>query len=145
MTTSATSREALSLVVALHRLVRSLRHTSKAAGLQPTQLVVLSQLMESGPMRIGELAVRVPCSQPTATTVVTSLETAGLVRREPDPADGRATRVLITDEGRTTIISVAHGEAELLSERMARLPEAERAALANLTPVLRHLAEIPAS
>ena len=74
MPTTVTNHEALQLVVAVHRLVRSLRQAAPARRLQPTQLLVLSELSTHGPMRIGEIAVRALCSQPTATTVVTSLE-----------------------------------------------------------------------
>jgi DNA-binding MarR family transcriptional regulator len=141
MTTSVTNQEALQLVVAVHRLVRSLRQAAPARRLQPTQLLVLSELTAHGPMRIGEIAVRALCSQPTATTVVSGLESSGLVRREPDPADGRATIVALTDLGRETIISVAHGEAELLSERMSQLSDQERELLRAVSPVLRRLAD----
>jgi DNA-binding MarR family transcriptional regulator len=141
MPTTVTNHEALQLVVAVHRLVRSLRQAAPARRLQPTQLLVLSELSAHGPMRIGEIAVRALCSQPTATTVVTSLESTGLVRREPDAADGRATIVVLTEVGRETIASLAHGEAELMSERMAELSPEDREHLRSAMPILRHLAE----
>lgn len=140
-TTSVTNQEALHLVVAVHRLVRSLRQTASVRRLQPTQMLVLSELAVHGPMRIGEIAVRALCSQPTATTVVTGLEAAGLVHREPDPADGRATIVELTDSGREMIISMAHGEAELLSDRLAQLTPSEQELLLAATPLLRRLGE----
>ncbi|MBY8852668.1 MarR family transcriptional regulator, partial [Saccharothrix sp. MB29] len=117
------------------------RQSASVRRLQPTQLLVLAELSSLGPMRIGEIAVRALCSQPTATTVVTGLESTGLVRRESDPADGRATIVELTALGRDTIASLAHGEAELLSERLSRLSEDERDALRSVTPLLRRLAE----
>jgi len=40
------------------------------------------------PIRIGEIAARVPCSQPTATTTVAALEEAGLVDRVIGRAGG---------------------------------------------------------
>jgi DNA-binding MarR family transcriptional regulator len=141
MTTSVTNQEALQLVVAVHRLVRSLRQAASVRRLQPTQLLVLSELAVHGPMRIGEIAVRALCSQPTATTVVTGLEAANLVHREPDPADGRATIVELTGLGRETIISMAHGEAELLSDRLSHLTTPERDLVLAATPLLRKLAE----
>ncbi|MCC8245730.1 MarR family winged helix-turn-helix transcriptional regulator [Saccharothrix luteola] len=141
MTTSVTNQDALQLVVAVHRLIRSLRQSASVRRLQPTQLLVLAELASQGPMRIGEIAVRALCSQPTATTVVTGLESSGLVRRESDPADGRATIVELTGLGRDTILSLAHGEAELLSERIARLEPEERDALRAVTPLLRRLAD----
>lgn len=140
-TTSVTNQEALQLVVAVHRLVRSLRQAASVRRLQPTQMLVLSELAMHGPMRIGEIAVRALCSQPTATTVVTGLEAAGLVHREPDPADGRATIVELTGSGREMIISMAHGEAELLSDRLAQLTPSEQELLLAATPLLRRLGE----
>ncbi|MBB5805388.1 DNA-binding MarR family transcriptional regulator [Saccharothrix ecbatanensis] len=141
MTTNLTNQDALQLVVAVHRLIRSLRQSASVRRLQPTQLLVLAELASQGPMRIGEIAVRALCSQPTATTVVTGLESGGLVRRESDPADGRATIVELTGLGRETILSLAHGEAELLSDRLSRLSAEELEALRCATPLLRRLAD----
>ncbi|WP_143174267.1 MarR family winged helix-turn-helix transcriptional regulator [Streptoalloteichus hindustanus] len=138
MERQVTEDDALQLVLAVHRLNRTLRLST--TDLPPTQLIVLSLLAEHGPMRIGELAARVPCSQPTATTVVAVLEAAGLARREPDPADGRAVLIILTDEGQERITSVARREAELLDRRMAELEPDEREIVLAATPLLRRLA-----
>ncbi len=135
-----TEQQAFDLVVALHRLLRSLRHAVRDNSLQPTQTLVLIQLIGAGPMRVGELATRVPCSQPTATVAVSSLEKAGHVRREPDPADGRASIVVITDSGRETLLSLAHGEAEELAVRLAQLDPADQEQLVHIAPLLNKLA-----
>ncbi|MFF0744784.1 MarR family winged helix-turn-helix transcriptional regulator [Streptomyces sp. NPDC004111] len=129
------------LVIALHRLMRSLRRAAPSGRFQPTQLIVLTLLYERSPARIGELAAKVPCSQPTATAAVAALETRGLVRREPDPTDGRASSVLLTAAGVAALTDVAGNEAEVLTARLAALdPEQARAVVA-LGPVLRRLAE----
>ena len=60
--------EALDIVIAMHRLMRRLRRAGHTGAVHPTQLIVLALLMQYGPLRVGELARRVPCSQPTATT-----------------------------------------------------------------------------
>ncbi|WP_253671750.1 MarR family winged helix-turn-helix transcriptional regulator [Streptoalloteichus tenebrarius] len=133
-----TEEDALQLVLAVHRLNRTLRVST--TDLPPTQLIVLSLLMEHGPTRIGELAARVPCSQPTATTVVAGLEGTGLVRRQPDPADGRAVLITLTDEGQERVVWVARREAELLDLRMAELTPEERGVVLAATPLLRRLA-----
>ncbi|TCO57006.1 MarR family winged helix-turn-helix transcriptional regulator [Actinocrispum wychmicini] len=133
-------QQAFDIVIALHRLLRTLRHAVRNTSLQPTQVLVLSQLVGYGPMRVGELAARVPCSQPTATVAVTSLESTGYVRREPDPADGRAIRVVATDEGREVLISLAQGEARELVARLDLLDPADLADLDRLAPLLTKLA-----
>lgn len=132
--------ETTALVISLHRLVRSLRRASRA-GLQPTQLIVLAQLAESGPLRIGELAERVPCSQPTATTVVAGLEAGGMLTRAADPDDGRAVRVALTAVGEKEILSTAHDEAEVLTQRLAGFSAAEREHVLAVGPLLRWLAD----
>ena len=125
---------ALQLVLALHRLVRSLRRPS---GLHPTQLLVLVQLVEAGPQRIGELAARVPCSQPTATTVANGLEVDGLVRRVRDASDGRAIRLQITEAGRAAVLDVVRDQAALLRSRLETLSEADVRRVRAAVPVLR--------
>jgi len=135
-----TEQQAFDIVIALHRLLRTLRHAVRNNSLQPTQVIVLSQLVTYGPMRVGELATRVPCSQPTATVAVTSLESTGHVRREPDPADGRAIRVVATDEGREVLMSLARGEAEELVARMAALDPEDLACLDQIAGLMNKLA-----
>ncbi|MBO8184284.1 MarR family winged helix-turn-helix transcriptional regulator [Streptomyces spirodelae] len=132
---------AFDMVLALHRLLRSLRRAGPTGGLQPTQLIVLSLLTESGPSRIGVVADRVPCSQPTATAVIAELESLGLVRREPDPTDGRATRVAVTEEGITALRGVALGEADVLLERLEELSDEEARGVLATAPLLRALAD----
>lgn len=140
MTAEPTNDAALDLLLAVHHLVRSIRRRTAAPGLSPTQLLVLINLIDSGPMRIGELAGRVSCSQPTATTVATSLETVGLVRRVPDTSDGRAITLHLTDTGRATLLTIAREQAAELRDRMAGLTETDHATLLAAVPVLRHLA-----
>jgi DNA-binding MarR family transcriptional regulator len=135
-----TEQQAFDMVVALHRLLRSLRHAVRANSLQPTQILVLTQLVNAGPMRVGELATRVPCSQPTATVAVSSLESAGYVRRDSDPADGRAIRVAVTDAGREVLLSLAHGEAEELVARLNQLGPSDQEQLQKTALLLNKLA-----
>ena len=134
---------ALDLLLAVHHLVRSIRRGSPATGLSPTQLLVLINLIDVGPMRIGELAGRVSCSQPTATTVANSLEAAGYVRRVPDTTDGRAITLHITEAGRDTLITIARAQADQLRHRLDVLDEAELAQVLAAVPVLRKLASEP--
>jgi DNA-binding MarR family transcriptional regulator len=132
---------ALQLVLALHRIVRSLRRNTSAPGLHPTQLLVLVQLIDAGPLRVGELAARVPCSQPTVTTVANGLEMDGLVQRVRDTTDGRAIRLRITDAGRAAVLDVVHGHAGLLRERLAQLDDADRELVLAAAPVLQRMAQ----
>jgi DNA-binding MarR family transcriptional regulator len=146
------TQEALHLVISMHRLLRGLRRaaagsgpagTAGPAGAAPhaTQLIVLALLNEHGPLRVGALAQRIPCSQPTATLTVAGLQDAGLVSRAADPDDGRAARVLLTEAGRRTLESLARAEAEALTALLARLDDGDLRTLRAAIPLLATLAD----
>jgi DNA-binding MarR family transcriptional regulator len=86
-----------SLGYALVRAFRSVNRASSRA-LLPFELTaeqahILLILWIEGPMKIGELQ-RVLClSSGTLTGAIDRMDKAGLVRRVPDPIDGRASRV----------------------------------------------------
>jgi len=61
---------------------------------------VLIPLFEEDGLRLGDLARRSRLTKQTMTTMVRAVEKAGLVKQRPDPQDGRAARVWLTDEAR---------------------------------------------
>ncbi|GGL44330.1 MarR family transcriptional regulator [Phycicoccus endophyticus] len=63
------------------------------------QARVLSLIEELGPARVTALAAADDTSQPTMTCQLQRLEAQGLAARTPDPADGRASLVSLTDAG----------------------------------------------
>jgi DNA-binding MarR family transcriptional regulator len=67
---------------------------------RPSYGSILVPLFEEDALRMGELARRSRLSKQTMTTMVRLLERDGLVRREPDPEDGRASRVVLTAKAR---------------------------------------------
>jgi DNA-binding MarR family transcriptional regulator len=66
---------------------------------RPSYGSLLVPLFEEDGLRMSELASRARLSKQTMTTMVRLLERDGLVRRTPDPGDGRATRVSLTARG----------------------------------------------
>lgn len=65
-----------------------------------TQTYLLVRLIEHGPIRATELA-GLACADPsTVSRHVAALVKAGLVQRQADPADGRASLLVATDAGR---------------------------------------------
>jgi DNA-binding MarR family transcriptional regulator len=133
--------ETLQLLVAMHRILRHLRRTSTTSALHPTQFIALLLIADEQPIRIGAIAARVPCSQPTATTTVAALETAGLVRREQDTLDGRATVVVLTPDGDEMVRAAGRHATEDLSKLLGRLDDADRALVLKAGGVLRSLAD----
>ena len=74
----------------------------RAAGfseVRPSYGSVLVPLYEEDDLRMGELAYRSGLSKQAMTSLVRSVEDAGLVSRRRDPADGRAYRVALTARG----------------------------------------------
>jgi DNA-binding MarR family transcriptional regulator len=64
---------------------------------------LLRALAADEPARVGELAVRLSVESSHVTRMVQTMERAGYVRREPDPEDGRAQLVQLTDLGRWAV------------------------------------------
>lgn len=61
---------------------------------------LLSRLLHDGPQRVGALAGLTHCDASTVSRQVGSLVKDGLVERQPDPEDGRASRLVLTERGR---------------------------------------------
>jgi DNA-binding MarR family transcriptional regulator len=58
-------------------------------------------------LRMTELGSRAVLSRERVSRVVTELERAGLVRREPNPEDGRSSYAALTPEGRKRLRALA--------------------------------------
>lgn len=88
----------------LQRLTRRLRGAQMSQlaplGLTPAQERALRLIAQSEePLRMAELAHRLRIVPRSVTTVIDSLEQAGLVRRAIDPANRRAILLHLTDNG----------------------------------------------
>ena len=129
------------LYVALGRLVRSLRREPGEAVLSVGLVSALRQLSEHGPMRATALAEGEGIATASMTRIVQALEERELVRRTPDPTDGRAQIVELTDAGRAVFAEGAGVRVAALRRRIASLDAGERAALTAAMPVLRRLEE----
>jgi len=86
---------------------------------------VLLPLFDEDGLRIGEIGRRARLSKPSMTALIAQCEAAGLVRRERDPDDGRAFRVVLTDRGRR-FNRVAD---DVLRDLNGRVPAEDRDAL----------------
>ena len=67
--------------------------------LEPGTYVLLAALQRRGSLRLTELAAEICAGKPSASRQVSQLEGLGMVRRDPDPADGRAQAISLTPEG----------------------------------------------
>jgi DNA-binding MarR family transcriptional regulator len=86
---------------------------------------LMGRLDELGPTRISELAKADRCSQPTMSNLVQRQEENGFVRREPDPADSRASLISLTPGGRAELERARHEAGEAIAARLRRLPSTD--------------------
>lgn len=101
-------------------------------GLHPGQEFLLAQLFEQDGRSPGDLASCLNVESPTVSKAVRRLAEAGLVAREPDPHDGRRTRVVLTDEGRALRAPLAAVWDRLEAASTAGLDDGEVAQLREL-------------
>ncbi|WP_072802695.1 MarR family winged helix-turn-helix transcriptional regulator [Rhodococcoides yunnanense] len=125
------------LADAFMTVARRIRHTHMNAlepfGLNPSQSRALHVLARAGqPVRLRVLADHLRIVARSATDIVDSLEDAGLVEREPDPADRRAVLVSLTDVGRTRLQAIDAARRDVAVELFDRLDPAERDELARI-------------
>jgi DNA-binding MarR family transcriptional regulator len=83
---------------AIHVLRRVAREDA-ASGLGGPALSALSVVVFGGPLSLGRLAEAERVRPPTMTRTVQALEASALVRREPDPNDGRIANISATPKG----------------------------------------------
>lgn len=119
------------IVAALDRIARGIRaHRQQVAtevGISPLQAELLRVIGEGvpPPATPGALAIELGVRQPTVSDSLRFLEAKGMLRRDPDPGDGRRTVVTLTVHGRAVFDRL--GEADgVLRETVASLPDADR-------------------
>lgn len=100
--------------------------------LSPVDAFLLEAVMTRGPLRVTDLAAWQGVDKSTVTPQVRRLEAAGLIRRTPDPSDGRAALLTATDTGRALHAAMGTGGARLVDDLIAGWPERDRRELGRL-------------
>ena len=76
-------------------------------GLTPMQCLFMESLWEEDGLSVGEIGRRIVLDTATLAGVLDRMVTAGWVRRETDPDDGRVARVYLTEKARAVINDLA--------------------------------------
>ncbi|MET8615564.1 MULTISPECIES: MarR family winged helix-turn-helix transcriptional regulator [Streptomyces] len=120
------AEQLLRLTRRVHRIQK--RHLERRdLGVTPAQSRLLRTLAHYGsPPRMADLAERLEVVPRAVTTLVDGLEASGKVRRAPDPANRRVTRIELTDEGRATLRELHGARRSAAEEILAPLTEKER-------------------
>jgi DNA-binding MarR family transcriptional regulator len=91
--------------------------------------------------RLTDLAEQAGVTKQTAGFLVDQLESSGYVERVPDPADGRARLVRITERGARSVAASSKIVAEVESEWTAHLGAGRMAQLRAILTDLRELTD----
>ncbi|PKW06221.1 DNA-binding transcriptional regulator, MarR family [Streptomyces sp. 1222.5] len=130
------AEQLLRLTRRVHRIQK--RHLEgRELGVTPAQSRLLRTLAHYGsPPRMADLAERLEVVPRAVTTLVDGLEANGKVRRAPDPANRRAIRIELTDEGRATLRELRGARRSAAEEILAPLTQKERQVLGVLLDTL---------
>ncbi|HET6258063.1 MarR family transcriptional regulator [Pseudonocardia sp.] len=93
---------------------------------------VLVQLAEQGPLRVSAIADAVGSDPSTVSRKATELVAAGLVERRPDPGDGRAHLLAVTEAGARCCEDGRRKRIELVSAVLSGWSDESRQRLAEL-------------
>ncbi|WP_327108260.1 MarR family winged helix-turn-helix transcriptional regulator [Nonomuraea glycinis] len=130
----------LGLVSAMVRLPAALdAQLQRDAGISHFEYQVLSGLSMSAErtLRMSELAQMSDGSLSRLSHVISRLEKRGWVRRTPDPADGRYTLAVLTDDGWDKVVASAPGHVEAV--RALVVDPLTRTQLRQLTEITRRI------
>ncbi|WP_443049509.1 MarR family winged helix-turn-helix transcriptional regulator [Streptomyces sp. NBC_00178] len=142
--TSAVDHEFLALERELAVFLRRARASSGEMArevhpdLESAAYGLLVRLESTGRQRATELAAYFGVGKATMSRQLRALEVLGLVAREADPADARASLVHLTDEGLARFRTVRDARRGRYARKLAGWDRAEVAELARL---LHHLNE----
>jgi DNA-binding MarR family transcriptional regulator len=127
----------------LAKLITVVRRGDAGAGSRPdltmAQVSILLTLIDSGPIRMTELAARERVRTPTTTVAIRRLEKLNLVKRSRDPSDMRAVLVEVTPDGLVQYEDALQARRSHLAELLGRLTEDERADLVRALKPLERL------
>lgn len=121
--------------LAVDRAVQEALASEEFTELRPGHHVVLRHIGHEGERPVV-IAERAQVSRQAVAKVIDDLERVGLVRRDPDPLDGRGVIVSLTERGRAGLAvgrqKMEAIEAELVAELGPRRWQAMREALERL-------------
>ena len=124
------------LTLLFSALVRSGGNSPEWRTLTSTQRLILVELADSGPLRLGALAERAGATDPTTSRAVDGLVAAGLVERRADPADRRAVLHEATGRGHALARKRRREAAVALDRALDAFSQAERRQLLRLVAKL---------
>lgn len=92
--------------------------SSPLPGLSRSDVIALGVIADQGPCRASLLSERMGVGASVVSRLVSALHQQGLLEREPDPRDGRAELLRLTDTGRDTRLRARAAYVDALANRL---------------------------
>lgn len=125
------------------RLRRALRRAVRTdvpfEALPMAQIEVMQLLAERPGLRAGEVGEALLLAPTTVSTLVGALLTQDLIERLADPADRRAWRLLLTEDGEARLADWQQSNRHVMREAATNLSDQDLADLRNALPALSKL------
>lgn len=121
---AATAEDALvRLMLAVGRRFRS---RIDGDTVDPSQAALLYTLKCHGAMRLGDIAEAMKLDASTVSRHVHQLGEQGLIEREPDPGDGRARIIALSDAGAVSLKKTFDQRRAFITSALAEWDDADR-------------------
>ncbi|MEH0109918.1 MarR family transcriptional regulator [Tersicoccus sp. MR15.9] len=127
---TVTEGTAAALVEQIMRLQRIIKHVTahqspSAEGVGMAHVGILYMLCSASERRATDLADDLGIGTSALSRQISALEERGLLSRRPDPADGRASLLSVTDAGRGLVGAVNAERTQRLKDLLTGWDEAE--------------------
>lgn len=135
-------RVAEALLSSVRLLVRRVRQVQVDGDLTLPERSALSRLDQAGPSTSAALARQEQISPQSMGATLSTLESRGLVKRSPDPGDGRRIVLSITEDGLQNLRARRTERTEQLSRALSEgFTDSELTLLMAAAPLLERLAQ----
>jgi DNA-binding MarR family transcriptional regulator len=140
---SAQAAEAATdLRVLVSRLRRRFRDLYREDDLTASQMAVLGRLYSDGPSSTSDLAAAEHVRPQSMAATLAALDERGMIRRAPDPADGRRQLISLNDAGSAMVHDSRRLRDEWLSRALQeRYSDEERTTIVEALALLERLIE----
>ena len=138
--TDSAPRAARDLRVMFSRLRRRIREVAQDADLTPSQESALTLVSKHGAATASALAAAEGVRPQSMAATLAALDQQGLIRRSPDPTDGRRQLVTLTEAGQARVEGNRQARDEWLARAFQeRYTEDERRTLLTAIELLERL------
>jgi MarR family 2-MHQ and catechol resistance regulon transcriptional repressor len=113
-------------------LIENMRRDIESHGLSDENFMTIELLYSKGPQPVQRISEILSIPSGSITYVVDKLEKKGLVKREQNPNDRRASNVILTEEGRSLFDEIFPRHVATISQNLSFISNDEKELLVDL-------------